>query len=253
MTTTIAKLTCPDCRRENEAERIYCHDCGARLDRTAVVKAKEKEEDPKVTQKRVRAMFDARRAKARRNFFNFSKLLLGALAVASVIQMMRPPDQKAVKSSPDSFPPQISLDLSNAETDPRVSLLRYSDDQVNAYLASSLRSKRSRLSQYLQFDQLFVHFDENRCRATVQRSLYGVPLSTSALFVPDVHGNTLSAKMVGGSIGRLPVHPWLMQFGNFLFADVRSVLEREQKSIVRLGSLQLHPETIVIGRRPPQA
>src|SRR6516225_2034765 len=33
---TPIQLTCPDCQRENEAERIYCHDCGARLDRSAL-------------------------------------------------------------------------------------------------------------------------------------------------------------------------------------------------------------------------
>src|SRR5437764_15002861 len=32
------KLICPECRRENEPKRIYCHDCGARPDQTAFAK-----------------------------------------------------------------------------------------------------------------------------------------------------------------------------------------------------------------------
>jgi len=52
------KLVCPECRRENEPERIYCHDCGARLDRSSLAKEKSKEEDPKATQKRLKAMLD---------------------------------------------------------------------------------------------------------------------------------------------------------------------------------------------------
>ena len=47
------KLVCPECRRENEAERIYCHECGARLDRSKMAKIKSKEEDPKDAQRRL--------------------------------------------------------------------------------------------------------------------------------------------------------------------------------------------------------
>ena len=36
--TTTATIICPDCRNENEFERIYCHDCGAKLDRSRVKK-----------------------------------------------------------------------------------------------------------------------------------------------------------------------------------------------------------------------
>ena len=34
----VTKLVCPDCRHENEPERIYCHNCGARLDRSGAYK-----------------------------------------------------------------------------------------------------------------------------------------------------------------------------------------------------------------------
>ena len=33
-TTTTITLVCPDCQHENEPQRIYCHSCGARLDRS---------------------------------------------------------------------------------------------------------------------------------------------------------------------------------------------------------------------------
>ena len=76
----VMTLVCPECRRENEPERIYCHDCGARLDRSALAKEKAKEEDPKATQRRVAKMFDPRRGLLRRRFFQGSKLLLGRLS-----------------------------------------------------------------------------------------------------------------------------------------------------------------------------
>ena len=55
-------LICPDCRNENEIERIYCHDCGTKLDRSKLKKDKSivKEEKPEETQKRIRRMFGGR-------------------------------------------------------------------------------------------------------------------------------------------------------------------------------------------------
>ena len=32
-------LICPECRCENDPKRIYCHDCGARLDRSVLARA----------------------------------------------------------------------------------------------------------------------------------------------------------------------------------------------------------------------
>jgi predicted amidophosphoribosyltransferase len=55
-TTSTPKLFCPECRRENEPERIYCHDCGTRLDRSAA--ARSKKEPIQDTHKRVKRMFD---------------------------------------------------------------------------------------------------------------------------------------------------------------------------------------------------
>src|ERR1700704_4382075 len=99
------KLVCPECRRENEPERIYCHDCGARLDRSALAKVAPKGEDVKATQRRLRSMLDPRRAKIRLMFFKVSKLILGPGALAAIIQMGLPADVPArVKGG--KLPPQ---------------------------------------------------------------------------------------------------------------------------------------------------
>jgi len=70
---TSTKLLCPECRRENESERVYCHDCGTRLDRAAVRFKKEPIAD---THKRVKRMFDPTRAKIKAYFLSFSRMVL---------------------------------------------------------------------------------------------------------------------------------------------------------------------------------
>src|SRR5829696_9034207 len=104
------KLICQECRRENEPERIYCHDCGARLDRSGLAKEKSKQEDPKETQRRLRSMLDPQRARLRRRFFQGSKLILGALAVGAIVQMLRSPDLPP-RPKGVSLPAAINLDL----------------------------------------------------------------------------------------------------------------------------------------------
>ena len=106
-------LICPECRRENEAERIYCHDCGARLDRTALAKEAPKGEDVKETQRRLKSLLDPQRAKMRLMFFKVSKIILGALALAAIVQMILPPEVPP-RAKTGEFPPQINLDLENA-------------------------------------------------------------------------------------------------------------------------------------------
>ncbi len=245
------KLLCPECRRENEPERIYCHECGARLDRSALAKAKSKEEDPKETQRRLQSMLDPRRALLRQRFFQGSKLVLAALIMAALVQMLRPPEMPTAPQISD-LPVQINLDLENAAMDPRVAPPGYTQDQVNAYLAYVVKGKQTVLSNYLKFERAAVAFTEGTFRVTVERSLFGYSIFTTGTYSARLQNGDVILKNLGGQIGRLPVHPMLMQFGDIVFADLRGVLERERKSIVKLGGAELHPQAIVFLARTPQ-
>ena len=242
------KLVCPECRRENEPERIYCHDCGARLDRSVLAKAPQKTEDPNATQRRVKSMFDPGRALMKKRFFDISKLVLGALAAAAVIQMIRPPDLPA-KPEVSMLPVQISLDLENASMTPGSPQLRYSDDQINQYLGYSLKSKQTALSSYLTFERAVVAFEQDLCRLTVERSLYGFSVYTSTFFNAAIENDGLVVKNRGGAIGRMPVHPVLMQYGGFMFSDLAAVVERERKSVAKFAAVDLEPKLVVFTAR----
>jgi hypothetical protein len=246
-------LVCPECRRENESQRIYCHDCGARLDRSKVAKLKAQEEDPKETQKRVRAMLDGRRAKRKQLFFLGAKLILGAYLVAGLIQIFRPPDLPArASTSVAELPPQINLDLENATMDPRGAVLPYSEDQINAYLTYSLKSKQTALSQYLKFERLALGLDEGTVRVTTERSLYGYSVFTTGLYRVSLEDGNVRFKNLGGQIGRLQVHPKLMEYGDILFVDLRGALERERKIISKLAAIELHPKQVVFVAKQAQ-
>ena len=239
------KLVCPECRRENEPERIYCHDCGARLDRTALAKIAPKGEDAKETRRRLQTMLDPQRAKIRHLFFKSSKMILGALATAVLIQMLLPPDLPAPVKTGD-FPPQINLDLENAVLNHQTAPLQYTEVQVNAYLGSALKSKRAALSKLLEFERAVVSFDETVCRVTTQRSLFGFSVYTSTSSKVAVQDGKLNATNIGGSIGRLPIHPLIMKYGDALFTDLWAALDREKKSVAKMGTIEFHPQAVVL-------
>jgi len=239
------KLICPECRRENEPERIYCHDCGARLDRSSLAKVAPKGEDPKETQRRLRTMLDPQRAKIRQMFFKVSKLVLGACALAALIQMLLPPDVPPREKSAE-FPVQINLEIENATINHGVAPLRYTEAQANNYLANALKSKQAALSKLLQFERAIVQFDESICRVTAERSLLGLSIFTTTSNKVTLQDGKFIATNNGGSIGRLPIHPALMKFGDLLFSDLWTALDREKKSVSKMGAIEFHPQTVVL-------
>jgi hypothetical protein len=244
------KLICPECRRENEAERIYCHDCGARLDRSSLAKIAPKGEDAKETQRRLRTMLDPQRARMRLIFFKISKLILGAFAAAALIQMVLPPADMPVRSKSGEFPPQINLDIENAAMTPGAPPLQYTDAQVNAYLGSALRSKQAALSKLLQFERAVVHFEENVCRVTAQRSLFGFSVYTTTSSRVTLENGTLKAVNNGGRIGRLLVHPLLMKYADPIFGDLWTALDRERKAVAKMNAIELRPQAVVLIPKP---
>jgi hypothetical protein len=239
------KLICPECRRENEAERIYCHDCGARLDRTALAKTAPKGEDASETRRRLQTMLDPQRAKMRHLFFKTSKVILGALVLAAVVQMVLPPDIPPRPKTGD-FPPQINLDLENAVLNHQTAPMQYTEAQVNAFLASSLKSKQAALSKLLPFERAIVKFDENMCQVTAQRSLFGYSVFTTTSAKVVLQNGTLVATNLGGSIGRLPLHPVLMKYADLLFRDLWAALDRERKAVSKMGAIEFHPQAVVL-------
>jgi hypothetical protein len=241
----LVKLVCPECQRQNEPERIYCHDCGARLDRSSLTKVAPKQEAPEQTQKRLKRLLDPTRAKIRHIFFQTSKILLGSCAMAGLIEMVLPPDVPDRTKNPGLS--MISMDIENALATHSTIPLQYNETQVNGYLASTLRNKKAALNNtVLQFERAVVKFDEGLCRITVERSLFGFSLFTTVSYNVALHNGKLTAANTGGKIGRLPVHPKLMEYGGMLYGDLFTALDRERKLVGKMGAIEFHPEQVVL-------
>ncbi len=235
------KLVCRECQRENEPERIYCHDCGARLDRSGLAKVVPKQEHARETQWRLRS--DG--IQMRQIFFRFSNLIIVACAAAALIQMIRPP-AVPLQSKGAGFPPQISLELENAVSQKMARPLQYSQDQVNGYLGNVLRNEQARLSPLLKLKHAVIAFDENSCRINVELSLFGYSIFAATTNNVTIQSETLVAVSKGGSIGRLSIHPLLMKLSEPLFHHLLAALEHERELAAKMASIEFHPETVIL-------
>jgi hypothetical protein len=245
----MTKLICPECRKENEAERIYCHECGAKLDRSKVIASKPPDARAK-EQKRVRNMFDARRAKIRLLFFTLAKSILGAFAAAVVVSLFLPPEAGPPRKDPVGLS-QIGLEVENAVTYHRPDRLQYSEDQVNDYLFYTLKGKKALNKPLLDFKRGSVALSEGKCTITVERAIYGYSVyTTTALGVQLIDGK-LNVSNKGGELGRLSVHPALMQYLDIIFADVWSALDRERKLVAKASGIEFHDKSVVLLTPPP--
>jgi hypothetical protein len=242
MTTTMMKVVCGECRHENEAERIYCHNCGERLDRSGVA-SQQKAPDPNEAHRRLQKMLGPPN-RARQNFFAVSKLALAAAAVAALVEIALPPELPAPTKS---VSPQIDLDLENAASYQKAGPLEYSQDQINAYLAYRLTSKKKALNNpLLTFVRATASFREGACTIGVERSFFGYSLFSRASYRVDAGAGKIAATNDGGWVGRLPVHPVIMQFGDIIFVDLWSALERERKLLGKMGAVSFHDGSVTI-------
>jgi hypothetical protein len=241
-TTTMTKLVCAECRHENEAERIYCHNCGERLDRS-VVAAQQKAQDPQEALRHLQKMLGPPN-RARQNFFAASKLALAAAVVAALVEIALPPELPAPTKA---LPPQVDLDLENAVSYHKPGPLEYTQDQINAYLAYRLISKKAALNKpLLTFVRATASFREGACMIGMERSLFGYSIFSRSSYRVDAGAGKIAATNNGGWIGRLPVHPAIMQFGDIIFADLWSALERERKLLGKMGAVNFHEGSVTI-------
>jgi len=243
-TTSTTKLLCPECRRENEPERVYCHDCGARLDRTAVRVKKEPIQD---THKRVKRMFDPQRAKLKALGLTATRVIFGAGFAALVLDIVLPPDVPA-PSKNQVLVSSLRFDLESMATKRVPTHKEVSEQEANVFVASALKSKQSALDlPLLSFKRALVTFHEKRCVLTTERSLQDYwPLYTTCIYAPELKDGRITAKVEGGRIGRLPIHPKLAQYMNVMFGDVFAALDRDAKLVSKIGGWELHEKSVTL-------
>jgi hypothetical protein len=240
--TTEPKLICTECRHENDAARIFCHNCGERLDRSKMASVKKAPEGADA-RRRLQKMMEGP-SKLRQNFFAIGKVLLAAAVAAGLVEIALPPD---VPTPTKTAAQQIDLELENLASHQRSGPLEYSQDQINAYLAYRLAGKKKVLNEpFLTFVRATASFREDDCTIGIERSLFGYSLFSRISYRTSSADGKISPITAGGWVGRLPIHPAIMKYCDKMFADLWSALDRERRLISKMGAVTFHEGSVTI-------
>ena len=85
----------------------------------------------------------------------------------------------------------------------------------------------------------------------MERSLLGFSVFHAISYNVSLQNGTLTASNNGGRIGRMPIHPEVMKYGDVLFADLWGALDSEKKLVSKMGTIEFHPKTVIL--TPKQA
>jgi len=180
-----------------------------------------------------------------RAFFKLCKVILGACALAAVIQIILPPDvPPRVKVS--LRPAQINLDMEAAAIRHRPPALRYTEQDVNTYLDYVFRSKRASFGTIAPLERVFVRFEEGLCRVNVERSVLHYSLYGGSYYQVRIDGGKLVVSNQGGNLGRLPIHPLIMKYGDIIFYRTWAALERDRKNVLKMERIEFHPQSVTL-------
>lgn len=242
-------LTCKQCNYENESERIYCHSCGAKLDRSVLPPQKKAGESLSHQQKRVLKL-----TTPTRGFFGgwaktLVNTLLWSVLAACAIQAARLPDgvPPLPKMGTLEETPPIAMQLEEANALPRPQQINIPEAVANSYLRRSVKGHaQGPLSKWITFERAFVNFSETGCRISTEQTAWGYPLYAGALYHLAIRDGKLAATNAGGNLGRLPVHPMLMRFSDLIFKKLWDALPRERKLLDGMREVEVKNGSIAI-------
>ena len=90
---TPANLPCAQCGYVNEAERVYCHNCGSKLDRSTLARRMTKGQDsPEKARKRISKLTNPKAGFIFQEVKTFFKVEISAVIIAALFLISQKPD-----------------------------------------------------------------------------------------------------------------------------------------------------------------
>lgn len=249
------RLACSSCGYENEIERVYCHNCGKKLDKSGIPLG-GKAESAKAVAKRVR-----KATSPNRGFFvgwhkSLAASLFWSVVVAGLLLAIRPPEDL-----PEVIPAaekgeyinlgDVLFNLKQSRV-PRTISIRETD--ANRYLQNVIKpAKTGIIEEEIKFHRPFVHFYEGAVEVGVHNSFFDYPLYVSALYGFETVDGKVTAKCLGGHIGKLPIHPLVMEHADVIFSSLWAALKNERKNVFEMSGIKATNRELLVTFTPGTA
>ncbi len=249
------RLVCTQCKHENEIERVYCHNCGEKLDRSLLPQIDEVKsaEDQSKNARKIKSMMNPNRFALARSVKTFVLLLIFAALVAVAY---------LATQAPANVPPMKSDRLADIEvtevwsgmmnTRPAVSVALKEFD-VNSYLRKTVKGADGALGT--KFERAFAQFEPGVVTVVTQRNAWGLPLYNSVSFKPVLADGKWTADVQKVAIGRLMIPgklAKLTKLDTVVLSPFSKVFEREIKQLDRLATIEPGENVISLATKPAQ-
>lgn len=262
---------CTACGHENDLTRVFCQNCGTRLERDAGVSVPQVSEPgtpPPLVETANRPAF---RKKAPQSSLNqpkqkslagmfvkkvISTAILGAI-LAVIVLIARPPVTIPAPSPVNEMAANNLLQfVEDYSESPYLRELVLTEQQINGYLASKVKVAASTAGALYkpEFKRAFVVINQGSLRVFIEQSLAGYSLYEYMDVVPKVSKTGLTYETTGAGIGRFP----MPEQGIFLLEDGFSALfgalRDLQSPFATAHELILTPGSVKIrwlGQKPP--
>jgi hypothetical protein len=211
----VKRIKCGQCGHENDLTRVFCQNCGARLERPAG-------EDPQVsgpTKVPSETRFRSRPASTgfAAAIFGVIRRIISTAILAAVfavlIQMARQPDDiPPAQPANEVQAGQLLHTLQVLSGSNYARTMDISQAQANNYLASSIVPDPAGGDSIFRadFSRAFVVIKSGELEFFIEQRFHGWPIYMSLDATPETSGGKSSLRVIGGGIGRMPLHPRLM-------------------------------------------
>jgi hypothetical protein len=250
-------LTCKQCGYANEGERVYCHNCGTKLDRSLLPELSAPEESLAQKQKRIKKIVSPSRGFFAGALKAFIYTMLSSLATAVVILVLLPPDEiPEAKSKSDLLGmdiPSISMNLRDATESPTPVKITLTQADINPYLQYTIKAAETgALGDQIKFSRVFVNLDESMIRITAVQTVFGHPIYSTVFYKLAIVNNKLVATTKGGHFGRLQIHPNLMKNLESVFQKLwdSDEFKRDKNYLDQCQSVEVHKDHVDIITQP---
>ena len=250
-------LVCKACGYVNESERIYCHNCGTKLNREMLIPQQEvQEEMAQKKQREVKKIMSPGRGNSAKTWRKLWKTAALAAVAGLLIDAVLPPEGVTLPAKDTQALEALPLDtllesLTAAPTGKRIAL-READ--VNAYLRRErFRKLPSWLTDSIPLRAL-VHFEPNNATFTLLANVAGHPLcATLSGSLKSDRNAGIVATCTGGSIGRIQIPAQLAGYAGGAIPLLLDSMKRERELLGQLGSIEIGKQQIILGAREPSA
>lgn len=234
-----ATLKCASCAHENEPERVYCHNCGSKLDRSILPKTEDKKEPVEETHRRIKKMMNPKRGSGAG--FNDVKIgvqvVIFALIVAALFLVFQTPGNVPTARK-DYIPLVASGELwERLMAAPTANSIALSEDDANIHIHRNLKAGEGAAG--IKFTRAVVDFKPGMVTVFVERDVWGLPLYSSVSYKPVVKGGKVSGEVVGIRIGKLGIHPAAAgAVADWAVTGIWKAYEKEIKQADRLAEIR---------------